>query len=147
MLLDLTDSYSTVNQNLMYALLLLTRFGHIAASKRLTDAESAPDAAVLHLTREGLLESRLCYRGVYCQLALQINDESSWSLPSKSLKLLPMLGVPSLPSREYPFLLGLLPDSSAGRRGERGPAGRLSPVEGPLDTMAGELVDESDVSE
>lgn len=66
---------------------------------------------------------------------------------SKSLKLLPMLGVPSLPSREYPFLLGLLPDSSAGRRGERGPVGRLSPVEGPLDTMAGELVDESDVSE
>lgn len=36
-------------------------------------------------------------------------------VPSRSLKLLPILGAPSLPSREYP-----LPFSSAVRRGDSG---------------------------
>lgn len=67
-------------------------------------------------------------------------------LPSRSLKLLPILGVPSLPSRDVPlpFTPGLLPASSAVRRGDSGPAGRRSPC-ALVDTMAAELADESDV--
>jgi len=64
-------------------------------------------------------------------------------LPSRSLKLLLMLGVPLL-SREYPLdlLPGLWPASSIVRRGDRGPLGRVSGP--PLDTGV-ELVEESDV--
>lgn len=82
--------------------------------------------------------------------SLRVRGEN---IPSKSLKLLPMLGVPSLPSREYPlpFELGLFPDNSAARRGDRGPpppaAGRRSLVAELREMSAGELVDESDVSE
>ena len=69
------------------------------------------------------------------------------AIPSRSLKLLPMLGVPvpSLPSLEYnlPFPTGLRPDSSAVRRGESGP-GRLS-LGGFLEPKAAELAEESDV--
>lgn len=65
------------------------------------------------------------------------------TLPSRSLKLLPILGVPSL-SREYALdlLPGLRLASSIVRRGDKGPLGRLSL--GALDTGA-ELVEESEV--
>lgn len=66
---------------------------------------------------------------------------------SRSLKLLPMLGVPSLPSREYPLLLlpGLRPASSAARRGERGPGVRCSRDLPGRWIIAAELAEESDV--
>lgn len=65
------------------------------------------------------------------------------TIPSRSLKLLPILGVPSL-SREYALDLppGLRLASSIGRRGDKGPLGRLSLV--PLDAGT-ELVEESEV--
>jgi hypothetical protein len=55
-----------------------------------------------------------------------VTQRNGEHLPSRSLKLLPMLGVPSLPSRP-PFLplpIGLRPASSAVRRGDSGPRGR-----------------------
>jgi len=74
---------------------------------------------------------------------------------SRSLKLLPILGVPSLPSRPSPFPLppGLRPANSAVRLGESGPVGRclwfplLALVPGPGRRVMGavELAEESDV--
>lgn len=68
---------------------------------------------------------------------------------SRSLKLLPMLGVPSLPSREYPldFPLGLFPDSSAVRLGDSGPGGRCSRAFPCRCAGAPDPTDESDVWE
>jgi hypothetical protein len=46
------------------------------------------------------------------------------NIPSRSLKLLPMLGVPSLSRPVFlPLPTGLRPASSAVRRGDRGPGG------------------------
>ena len=78
-------------------------------------------------------------------------DSVEWgnSLPSRSLKLLPMLGVPSL-SREYPLPLlgpGLRPVSSIVRRGDSGPLGLcLSPPCG-CAMCATELAEESEAWE
>jgi hypothetical protein len=61
-----------------------------------------------------------------------------------------MLGVPSLPSREYPLSLppGLRPVNSLVRRGERGPGVRCSADLSVLSgfcIIAAELAEESDV--
>lgn len=60
-------------------------------------------------------------------------------LPSRSLKLLPMLGVPSLPSLEYPLRF-----SSAVLRGDSGPEGFLRLPGDGLDMYAAEFSDESE---
>lgn len=63
-------------------------------------------------------------------------------LPSRSLKLLPMLGVPSLPSLEYPFRF-----NSAVLRGDSGPEGCLRPLDDGLDMKAAEFSDESELDD
>lgn len=68
------------------------------------------------------------------------------NVPSRSLKLLPMLGVPSLPSREASLFLppGLRPASWAAR-GEIGPDTGRPPDLCCLGTIAADPVEESDV--
>jgi hypothetical protein len=69
-------------------------------------------------------------------------------IPSKSLKLLPILGVPSLPSLPFPFIPGLLPANSMVRFGDNGPVGFLRvPCKGSGRFVPSvvELADESDV--
>jgi hypothetical protein len=61
-------------------------------------------------------------------------------LPSRSLKLLPMLGVPSLPSLEYTLRF-----NSAVLRGDSGPEGCLRPLDDGLDMKAAEFSDESEL--
>jgi hypothetical protein len=68
--------------------------------------------------------------------------------PSRSLKLLPILGDPSLPSLPLPFIPGLLPANSAVRLGDNGPAVLClcMPCKGSGRFVgAVELADESDV--
>jgi hypothetical protein len=78
--------------------------------------------------------------------ALCVTDASS-----KSLKLLPILGVPSLSCLPLPFNPGLLPASSAVRRGDKGPLSRCRcvPCKGSGRRGAGavELVEESEVAD
>jgi len=73
------------------------------------------------------------------------------SLPSKSLKLLPILGVPSLSCLPFPFNPGLRPASSAVRLGDSGPVSlcRCVPCNGSGRRGAGvvELVEESEVAD
>lgn len=80
-----------------------------------------------------------------------IQRKRTASIPSKSLKLLPILGVPSLSCRPFPFNPGLRPASSAVRLGDKGPVGRWRCVpcsgSGRLGAGAVELVDESDVAD
>ena len=69
-------------------------------------------------------------------------------IPSKSLKLLPILGLPSLPSRPnpFPFAPGLLPASSTVRFGLNGPGPVCLFGPGPgLVAGAAELALESEV--
>jgi hypothetical protein len=70
-------------------------------------------------------------------------------IPSKSLKLLPILGVPSLPSLPFPLLIGLLPANSAVLLGDNGPVnlclGGVASGRARAGVRAAELADESDV--
>ena len=82
---------------------------------------------------------------------IKVNVRFVETVPSKSLKLLPILGVPSLSCRPFPFNPGLLPASSAVLLGDRGPVSicRCVPRNGSGRRGAGavELVEESEVAD
>lgn len=67
------------------------------------------------------------------------------TIPSRSLKLLPILGVPSL-SRDgsLPLPLGMRPDSSAVRRGDKGPKALFRSKGAFWEAGPGEPADESE---
>lgn len=79
-----------------------------------------------------------------CILLASASSKADWvtEASSRSLKLLPMLGVPSLPSLEYPFCF-----SSAVLRGDSGPEGCLRPLDDGLDMKAAEFSDESELDD
>jgi hypothetical protein len=88
-----------------------------------------------------------------CMLLASASSRADWvtDKSSRSLKLLPILGVPSLPSLPFPLDPGLRPLSSAVRLGDKGPACLCREVpckgSGRRDISAAELVEESEVCE
>jgi hypothetical protein len=92
------------------------------------DAHAAANRSVLHAAGEGFLKCRLCDRSVYARnpfvnaLSPTSTPQPKEDSPSRSLKLLPILGVPSLPDLEAPFPLGPgpFPANSAVRLGDSG---------------------------
>lgn len=78
------------------------RIRRVATSERLTDAEPTSPSAV-HVAGQCFLKCRLRDRCIcYIQVSYHSRPSGPKRLnsPSRSLKLLPMLGVPSLPSLE-----------------------------------------------
>ena len=96
----------------------------ISTPKRLAQgAHLARHAAMLHVAQQCLFKGALGHGCIYVILAISGETRTSDHLPSRSLKLLPMLGAPSLSLPgvcPLPVDCGLRPASSAVLRGTGG---------------------------